>query len=112
MICTFEPPNPHHRGREHNDIFNSPQRRKGRKEDNALVTANFIEYFLCALCAFAVNKNSVIDRSKYNLPHLIYQRPLKHLFIKINILSGGYRMVEMFNAFIHDASNLKLLFFL
>ncbi len=26
--------------------------RKGRKEDN-----NFIEYFLCDLCAFAVNKN-------------------------------------------------------
>ena len=31
--------------------------RKGRKEDNALVAANFIEYFLCDLCAFAVNKN-------------------------------------------------------
>ena len=30
--------------------FNSPQRRKGRKEDNALVAANFI------LCTFAVNK--------------------------------------------------------
>jgi len=26
------------------------QRRKGRKEDNALVAANFIEYFLCDLC--------------------------------------------------------------
>jgi hypothetical protein len=38
-------------------LFNSPQRRKGRKEDNPLVAANFIEYFLCVLCAFAVNKN-------------------------------------------------------
>ncbi len=29
------------------------------------MVANFIEYFLCALFAFAVDKNSVIDRSKY-----------------------------------------------
>jgi len=36
-----------------------------RKEDNALVAANSIEYFLCDLCAFAVNKNLVIDCSKY-----------------------------------------------
>jgi hypothetical protein len=35
-------------------LFNSPQRRKGRKEDN-----NFIEYFLCDLCAFAVSKRLV-----------------------------------------------------
>ena len=46
------------------------------------------------------------------LAHLIYQRPLKHFFIKINILSGGYRMIEMGKTLFHDAPDLGLLSFL
>ena len=40
---------------------------KKRKEDNALVAANSIEYFRCILCAFAVNKNSVLNMETVNL---------------------------------------------
>jgi hypothetical protein len=42
--------------------INSTQRRKGRKEDNALVAVSLLNLFFAI---FAVNKNSVIDSSKY-----------------------------------------------
>jgi hypothetical protein len=66
--------------------------RKGRKEDNTLVAANFIEYFLCDLCAFAVNKNSVIDRSKYISP-LMCQQGNEGCQI-INLLFNGLHFLD------------------
>jgi hypothetical protein len=67
-------------------LFNSTQR---RKKDNALVAANSIEYFLCDLCAFAVNKNLVIARSKF-LCHDCYLSQFGRSFIQALTVSNNW----------------------